>query len=127
MQLPAALVSQSAASIMHPQRTEAAQSALDSTLTEFSRTLDVPHPGLPPELAELAEAEPPEELDPAWARGAAQRVREAADMGDLDDLNDLVSELKAHAETRVFGDEIARLSRDFDFEGMEAVAVKLEG
>ena len=83
----------------------------------------MPAAGVPPTAAEKA----PGALPPDLAREAAQRLREAAEMGDVSGLTAVCNELAATSDafaahkTRIIG-----LADDFDFDGILKLADELE-
>ena len=83
----------------------------------------MPAAGVPPTAAERA----PGALPPDLAREAAQRLREAAEMGDVSGLTAVCNELAATSDafaahkTRIIG-----LADDFDFDGILKLADELE-
>jgi len=83
----------------------------------------MPAAAVPPAAAEKA----PGALPPDLAREAAQRLREAAEMGDVSGLTDVCSELTAKSDAfAAHKTRIIRLSDDFDFDGILKLADELE-
>ena len=83
----------------------------------------MPAAGAPPAAAEKA----PGVLPPDLAREAAQRLREAAEMGDVSGLTAVCSELAAKSDAfAAHKTRIIRLADDFDFDGILKLADELE-
>ena len=83
----------------------------------------LPAGGVPPAAAEKA----PGALPPDLAREAAQRLREAAEMGDVSGLTAVCSELAAKSDAfAAHKTKIIRLADDFDFDGILKLADELE-
>jgi signal transduction histidine kinase/CheY-like chemotaxis protein len=62
------------------------------------------------------------------AQQTAERLRNAADMGNITDLKTIAETLKSDSEAYGgFSDTIARLAEDFDLEGILKLAGELEG
>jgi signal transduction histidine kinase/DNA-binding response OmpR family regulator len=65
-------------------------------------------------------------LPPELARRTAERLHEAADLGDINDLKSIARELKSESESyTVFSDQITRLAENFDFNGIIKIAEDL--
>jgi PAS domain S-box-containing protein len=60
------------------------------------------------------------------AKEIAQRLRDAVDVGDVGALSQIASELSVQEDTASYGEKIARLVDDFDFDGISDLADKLE-
>jgi len=74
-----------------------------------------------------AAAKAPGALPPDLAREAAQRLREAAEMGDVSGLTAVCSELAAKSDAfAAHKTRIIRLADDFDFDGILKLADELE-
>jgi CheY-like chemotaxis protein len=83
----------------------------------------LPAGGVPPAAAEKA----PGALPPDLAREAAQRLREAAEMGDVSGLTAVCCELAAKSDAfAAHKTRIIRLADDFDFDGILKLADELE-
>ena len=83
----------------------------------------MPAAGAPPAAAEKA----PGPLPPDLAREAAQRLREAAEMGDVSGLTAVCNELAAKSDAfAAHKTRIIRLADDFDFDGILKLADELE-
>jgi CheY-like chemotaxis protein/HPt (histidine-containing phosphotransfer) domain-containing protein len=105
---------------------------LNSTLTELEGVLKITLESI--ELLGPAAAapimEPSEDsfpaLPPELARDASERIREAADMGDISQLKSIAEELssKVNAFSPV-AKKIIQLAEDFDFEGLLTLADSL--
>jgi CheY-like chemotaxis protein len=82
----------------------------------------------PVELHTTAASEPKAmELPPDLAAEAAQRLREAAEMGAVTKLAELATELKSTSNAFVpYADKIVQLADDFDFDGILELAAELE-
>lgn len=62
------------------------------------------------------------------AQDAAERLREAAEMGDVTELAAIADELKATSETYApYSEKITQLANDFEFERIMEIAVQLAG
>jgi len=100
---------------------QAFQEALDRALVAAGSLM--PAAGVPPSAAEKA----PGALPPGAAREAAQRLREAAEMGDVSGLTAACSELTAASDAfAAYTTRIIRLADDFDFDGILKLADELE-
>jgi len=65
----------------------------------------------------------PDEL----AKDIAQRIRDAAEVGDLTSLNAIAEELKNRSDSCIpLSKRIAQLAEDFDFDGILKLAGELE-
>jgi two-component system sensor histidine kinase/response regulator len=77
----------------------------------------------PPRAAE-DEAAP---LPPELAKEVAQRVRDAAESGDVTELANIAAELTARTDgTARYAQEIQQLTEEFDFDGLLKLASKLD-
>ena len=66
-------------------------------------------------------------LAPEIVKAAAERLRNAAEMGDVASLQALAEELKAQSSALVpLCDNIVKLAEDFDFDGIVKLADDLE-
>jgi len=66
-------------------------------------------------------------LPPELARRMADRLHDAADLGDINELKSIARELKSESESyTVFSDKITRLAENFDFDGVIQLAKELE-
>ena len=97
--------------------------ALDEALTA-SQTLK-------PSAAEII-PQPGEQAIPSMpvtvAKQAAERLRNAADMGNISELKTIAKELRSDSDTYGnFSDTIDRLAEDFDLGGIMKLCDKLEG
>jgi CheY-like chemotaxis protein len=99
--------------------------------TEFSQELG----RVLASLAALEEKEEPQvvaeeklaPLPPELAKEVAQRLRDAADSGDVTELAAIAADLTARADGGTFyGEEIQRLTEDFDFDGLLQLASNLD-
>ncbi len=67
-----------------------------------------------------------QKLPPEVAREVARRVQEAVQLGDVSELTAVATELIQRNDlTSPYGEEIARLARAFDFEGLSQLASTL--
>ena len=67
-----------------------------------------------------------QKLPPEVAREVARRVQEAVQLGNVSELTALANELIQRTDfTSPYGEEIARLARAFDFEGLSQLASTL--
>jgi CheY-like chemotaxis protein len=67
-----------------------------------------------------------QKLPPEVAREVARRVQEAVQLGDVSELTAVATELtQRNDSTSPYGEEIARLARAFDFEGLSQLASTL--
>ena len=67
-----------------------------------------------------------QKLPPEVAREVARRVQEAVQLGDVSELTAVATELTERNDfTSPYGEEIARLARAFDFEGLSQLASTL--
>jgi PAS domain S-box-containing protein len=83
--------------------------------------------GLPEEQAASEDIDRTVATEPELARVTAQRLRDAADMGDVMGLNTIAEELKAQSDAYIpLGDRIARMAEDFDLDGAAKLADELE-
>jgi CheY-like chemotaxis protein/HPt (histidine-containing phosphotransfer) domain-containing protein len=72
--------------------------------------------------AELMASVPPERV-----REVAQRMRNAAEMGDATELKSIAEELKSQWDSLMdFGNKVLQLAEDFDFDGILKLAGELE-
>ncbi len=100
---------------------EAFREALDRTLSAVAPLMPVGDGTAAP--AETAAGALPLTL----AKEAAARLREAAELGDVSGLAAVCSELAARSEAfGPYGERVARLADDFDFDGVLALAEELE-
>jgi HPt (histidine-containing phosphotransfer) domain-containing protein len=98
------------------------QHALDRAVAAIQSTL-------PAGTAEkvIAGAEPAEKVPAKLAREAADRLKEAADMGDVDELIAIADDISARSPTfDSHRQQIVQLADDFDFEGIAKLAEALE-
>jgi HPt (histidine-containing phosphotransfer) domain-containing protein len=66
-------------------------------------------------------------LPPELAAEIAERIRAAVELGDLEELSQIASDLSAREEnTSFYVEEITRLADDFDFDGLVQLADSLE-
>jgi HPt (histidine-containing phosphotransfer) domain-containing protein len=102
--------------------------AFEAFRESLERTLSAVAPLIPGEREAAAPAEiPAGALPPALAREAAARLREAAELGDVSGLAAVCSELTARIEAfGPYGERVARLADEFDFEGVLALTEELE-
>ena len=62
-------------------------------------------------------------LPPELAKNTAERIREAADMGDIGRLKSIAEDLTSQmSEFSAVGDKIIKLAEEFDFEGLTKLA-----
>jgi len=79
-------------------------------------------PSIPEASAETL-ADIPAEL----ARDIAQRMRDAAGMGDITTLNALAAEIEEHSDPcRLLGQQIVQMAEDFDLDGIQKLADDLD-
>jgi two-component system sensor histidine kinase/response regulator len=79
----------------------------------------------PPGLA--AGGDQPASLPPELAREVAPRLRDAVAAGDVTELADIAAALTARTDSAAgYGEEIQRLTQEFDFEGLLQLASRLE-
>jgi PAS domain S-box-containing protein len=75
----------------------------------------------------LPEKDEPMGISSEVAKDIAQRLREAVEVGDVAVLSQIASELSAREDAASqYGEQIARLTDDFDFEGVADLADRLE-
>ena len=68
-------------------------------------------------------AEVPMEL----LKEVADRIKTAAEMGDVLQIKSIVEELKSESDAMApFCDELIRLAEDFDFDGIQKIMLKLD-
>ncbi len=80
-----------------------------------------------PEPNPQSDAEPVPALPPELAEQTAQRLRNAADMGNITELKIIGETLRAESDTYIeIGNAIERLAEDFDLEGVAKLAEELE-
>ena len=73
-----------------------------------------------------SDKDPVVSLPPDLARRTADRLHEAADMGDINGLKQIAQELKTESESySVISEQIIQLAEDFDFDGVIDLADKL--
>jgi HPt (histidine-containing phosphotransfer) domain-containing protein len=106
---------------------------LDSNFSALKKTLDdalvscrtLARPD--DEISDAARQDTAVALPPELARRTAERLHEAADLGDINDLKSIARELKSESESyTVFSDQITRLAENFDFNGIIKLAEELE-
>jgi two-component system sensor histidine kinase/response regulator len=79
------------------------------------------------EEPQVVAEEKPAPLPPELAQEVAQRLRDAAESGDVTELAAIAAELTARADGGTFyGAEIQRLTEDFDFDGLLKLASNLD-
>jgi len=104
------------------------ESAYDDFSRELKRVLrslqalqEVKPPGL------SVGADQPASLPPELAREVAQRLRDAVEAGDVTELADVAAALTARNDSAAgYGEEIQRLTQEFDFEGLLQLASRLD-
>ena len=70
----------------------------------------------------------PASLPPELAKEVAQRLRDAVEAGDVTELADIAAALTARTDSAAgYGEEIQRLTQEFDFEGLLQLASRLDG
>jgi HPt (histidine-containing phosphotransfer) domain-containing protein len=100
----------------------ALEKSLDDALVSC-RTLTRPDD----EISNAAKENSVGSLPSDLARRTAERLHEAADLGDINDLKSVAEELKLKSESyTVFSDKITRLAENFDFDGIIKFADELE-
>jgi PAS domain S-box-containing protein len=61
------------------------------------------------------------------AKGTIDRIRAAAEMGDVAQIKSIADELKSESEARApFCDKLVRLADDFDFDGIQKIVLGLD-
>ena len=81
---------------------------------------------IPPDLEENSVKPGDQKLPPEVAREVARRVQEAVQLGDVTELRAVATELTQRNDfTSPYGQEIARLAKAFDFEGLSQLASTL--
>jgi HPt (histidine-containing phosphotransfer) domain-containing protein len=81
---------------------------------------EVKQPGL------AAGGDKPASLPPELAKEVAQRLRDAVAAGDVTELADIAAALTSRTDsTAGYGEEIQRLTLEFDFEGLLQLASRL--
>lgn len=66
-------------------------------------------------------------LPPKLARRTADRLHDAADLGDINALKSIARELKSESQSyTAFSDKITRLAENFDFDGVIKLAEELD-
>jgi hypothetical protein len=98
--------------------------------TKIERYLEVTYTESSQEvwLDSVSEKAPIEEqkLPPEVAREVANRLREAAELGNISELTAVATELTERTDFPPrYSKEIARLAKDFDFEGLSHLAKTL--
>jgi hypothetical protein len=69
------------------------------------------------------QAEIPVEL----LKEVADRIKSAAEMGDVIQIKSIVEELKSESDAIApFCDELIRLAEDFDFDGIQKIVLELD-
>ncbi len=67
------------------------------------------------------------DIPAALAQDIAERIRDAAEMGDVATLNAIAEEIKTHSDACVpLGKQIIQLAEDFDLDGIQKLAGALE-
>jgi hypothetical protein len=66
-------------------------------------------------------------VPPELAQKVADRINEAAEMGDVTQIKSIAEELKAESDAMApFCDELIRLAEDFDFDGIQKIVLELD-
>ena len=69
----------------------------------------------------------PPALPPELAKEVAQRLRDAVAAGDVTELADIAAALTAKTDrAAAYGEEIQRLTEEFDFDGLMELASRLD-
>jgi CheY-like chemotaxis protein len=101
--------------------------ALGNNLTSAVEAIRVLGSAAEEEVTDTPLAEAIESIPPELANQAAQRLRDAADMGDVMGLNTIAEELKSQSESFApVSENIARMAENFDLDGISELAEKLE-
>jgi CheY-like chemotaxis protein len=97
-------------------------SALQQVLKVTLQSIEKLGPAGVAPVDELAEDSLPV-LPPELAKEASERIREAADMGDITQLKSIADELTSRTNVFApFGNKIIELAENFDFEGIAKLA-----
>ena len=127
-----AVALQEAAAALEAWFKEGGQGLPEPAYSDFSRELgrvlgslqalqEVEPPGL------AAGGDHPASLPPELAREVAQRLRDAVAAGDVTELADIAAALTARTDSAAgYGEEIQRLTQEFDFEGLLQLASRLD-
>jgi len=95
--------------------------ALGRVLGSLQALQEVKQPG------PAAEMDKPASLPPELAKEMAQHLRDAVAAGDVTELADLAAALAARNDSAAgYGEEIQRLTQEFDFEGLLQLASRLD-
>jgi CheY-like chemotaxis protein/HPt (histidine-containing phosphotransfer) domain-containing protein len=101
-----------------PDVFEPTVAALEKALSEALESLQTLGPSTADQAAEPS-AESMASAASALDRDVAKRLRDAAEMGDLNQLTKIADELKSQSESQVpFCDRIIQMAGDFDFDGI---------
>jgi two-component system, sensor histidine kinase and response regulator len=104
---------------------EPAYGDFSRALGRVLRSLQVLQEVETPELA--AGGDKPATLSPELAKEVAPRLRDAVAAGDVTELADIAAVLKARTGSAAgYGEEIQRLTQEFDFEGLLQLASRLD-
>ena len=76
---------------------------------------------------QAAGGDEPVALPPELAKEVAQRLRDAVAAGDVTELADIAAALTAKTDSAAgYGEEIQRLTEEFDFDGLMQLASRLD-
>ena len=60
-------------------------------------------------------------------KGVADRIKTAAEMGDVIQIKSIAEELKSESDVAApFCDKLIRLADDFDFDGIQKIVLELD-
>jgi PAS domain S-box-containing protein len=111
-----------------PPPADELNSACEAFLESLGRALAAAASLVPAAASDpVPAASPAGTLPPDLAREAAQRLRDAAEMGDVSGLTAICSELAAKSEAfQTYKDRVLRMADDFDFDSVMKLADELE-
>lgn len=110
-----------------PPPADELNSACEAFLESLGRALAAAGSLVPAAASTAAAASTTKNLPPDLAREAAQRLRDAAEMGDVSGLTAICSELAVKSEAfQAYRDRVMRMADDFDFDGVLKLAEELE-
>jgi PAS domain S-box-containing protein len=100
-------------------------SKLESVLKETLDTVQLLGPVATPQAPELS-GDVTTSLPPDYARDVANRIRDAADMGDVTKLKSIAEELASQTEVMApVAQKIIHLAEEFDFDGITKLSAEL--
>ena len=114
------------------QKETPSHSELDQKFTELEKAVNqalaaVQTLGLPAEEKNIeSSAEWPADIPEEQLMEIADRIKAAADMGDVIQIKSIAEELKSESDAMApFCDKLIRLAEDFDFDGIQKVVLEL--